>query len=124
MLNTLLRDRTEDETELSVKGEISKNYALIDYAFLQKLDSSISEEKDPDKVARMTEVREAVNAEMASRMQLAAEAMKEIVQAPNPIVMEGKIVGLARKGRRYFSTFPDWPRNCVRVTLQFLLVDC
>jgi hypothetical protein len=99
MLNTLLRDRTEDETELSVSGEISKNYALIDYAFLQKLDASISEEKDPDKVARMTEVREAVNAEMASRMQLAAEAMKEIVQAPNPIVMEGKIVGLARKGR-------------------------
>jgi hypothetical protein len=36
---------------------------------------------------------------MASRMQSAAEGLRDILQSPTPVVMEGKIAGLARQGR-------------------------
>jgi hypothetical protein len=94
MLTTMLKAETKD-----LKGEISKNYLLIDYAFMQKLDKSLAEEQDQEKLTRLTEIKEAVNTEMASRMQQAAEALKDIVQSPTPVVMEGKIAGLARQGR-------------------------
>ena len=92
MLTTLLK------TNESIAGQISANYGLIDYAFLQRLDEAVAEGK-PDMKERLEEIKGAVNAEMASRMQAAAEAMRDLVTSPTPIVMEGKIAALARQGR-------------------------
>ena len=36
---------------------------------------------------------------MATRMQQAAEALKEVLTSPTPVIMEGKIAGFARQGR-------------------------
>jgi hypothetical protein len=52
-----------------------------------------------DDLPRLEEIKEACNAEMASRMQQAAEALKEVLTSPTPVIMEGKIAGLARQGR-------------------------
>ena len=92
MLSTLLK------TEKPIKGEISANYAMVDYQFLQKLEDAIAEGKDENKV-RLAEIKEAVNEEMASRMQAAAEALRDVLTSPTPVIMEGKIAGLARQGR-------------------------
>jgi len=91
MLSALLK------TEKSVKSEISTNYAMVDYGFLQRLDELIA--TGGDDLPRLEEIKEACNAEMASRMQQAAEALKEVLTSPTPVIMEGKIAGLARQGR-------------------------
>jgi hypothetical protein len=93
MLDTLIK------TEQNIPEEISKNYKLVDYGFMQKLDAGLEAEEDPERKSRMAEIKEAVNAEMMKRMQSAAEAMKDVIQSPTPVVMEGKIAGLARQGR-------------------------
>ena len=92
MLSTLL------STQENVASQISANYAMIDYAFLQRLDEAIDEGK-PELVERLAEIKSAVNEEMATRMQAAAQAMKDLVTSPTPVVMEGKIAALARQGR-------------------------
>merc|ERR1719272_1901068 len=46
-----------------------------------------------------TEIQEAVNSEMAARMQSAMATLKEIIQSPTAIIMEGKVAGLARQGK-------------------------
>lgn len=92
MMTTLLK------TEESIKTQISQNYPMFDYAFLQKLDEAIAE-NNPDTKPRLEEIKLAINEEMASRMQQAAEALKEVLTSPTPIIMEGKIAGYARQGR-------------------------
>jgi len=92
MLSTLLK------TEKPVAQEISANYAMVDYAFLQKLEEAIAND-DPEQKERLSVIKEAVNEEMAKRMQQAAEALREVLQSPTPVIMEGKIAGLARQGR-------------------------
>ena len=91
MLSTLLK------TNESIAAQISANYAMVDYAFLQRLEEVIAE--GTEDTARVMEIKEAVTAEMSNRMQAAAEAMKDLVQSPTPVVMEGKMAGLARQGR-------------------------
>jgi len=91
MLSTLL------QTDENLQSQISANYAMVDYAFLQRLEEVIAE--GTEDTARVMEIKEAVTAEMSNRMQAAAEAMKDLVQSPTPVVMEGKMAGLARQGR-------------------------
>lgn len=122
MLSTLLK------TEKSIKGEISANYAMVDYGFLQRLcaharalvsapprgplaateiscgvpcaccsDEAIA--KGGDDLERLTEIKAACNEEMAQRMNAAAEALREVLTSPTPVIMEGKIAGYARQGR-------------------------
>ena len=86
------------KTNESIKSQISANYAMIDYGFLQRLDQQIADNK-PENAERLAEVKEAVNNEMATRMQAAAEALREVLTSPTPVIMEGKIVGFARQGR-------------------------
>jgi len=93
----LMLSRLLNTTE-SVPNQISANYPMIDYAFLQRLDELEAEGK-PELAERLAEIRKAINKEMAARMQAAAEAMKDLVQSPTPVIMEGKIAGLARQGR-------------------------
>lgn len=62
MLKTLL------ETENDLAEEISTNYAMIDYGFLQRLEQTTSSD-DPAIKERAAAVQNAVNAEMAKRMQ-------------------------------------------------------
>lgn len=85
-------------TEESIPAQISANYAMVDYGFLQRLDARIAK-NDPDETDRLTEVRDACNAEMANRMQAAAEALRDVLSSPTPVIMEGKIAGFARQGR-------------------------
>merc|ERR1719217_108454 len=85
-------------TEESIPAQISANYAMVDYGFLQRLDARIAK-NDPDEIDRLTEVRDACNAEMANRMQAAAEALRDVLSSPTPVIMEGKIAGFARQGR-------------------------
>ena len=92
MLSTLLT------TKENLRSQISANYAIVDYAFLERLEEAIAN-GDPELQPRLVEIKEAVNEEMASRMQAAAQAMKDLVQSPTPVIMEGKITGLARQGR-------------------------
>ena len=91
MLSTLLK------TENPIKQEISANYAMVDYAFLQRLDECIA--AGDDKAAKALEIKEAVNAEMSSRMQGAAAVMKDIFSSQTAVIMEGKVAGFARQGR-------------------------
>ena len=124
MLSTLLK------TNNSISSEISANYAMVDYGFLQRLyaprthaitksrscthtlpnlfsrvcfihhrDEAIAAPDDEAHLPRLTSIKEAVNAEMATRMQQAAEALKEVLTSPTPVIMEGKIAGFARQGR-------------------------
>jgi len=92
MLSTLLK------TNESISAQISANYAMIDYGFLQRLDARLAE-SNPEEVTRLSEVKEACNTEMASRMTAAAEALRDVLSSPTPVVMEGKIAGFARQGR-------------------------
>ena len=92
MMRTLL------ETENSIASEISSNYNMIDYAFLQRLEESMKTAEGEQK-ARMVEIQEAVNSEMATRMQTAMATLKDIIQSPSAIIMEGKVAGLARQGK-------------------------
>lgn len=85
-------------TNESITAQISANYAMVDYGFLQRLDAQLAE-GDAAKVPRLTEVKEACAAEMANRMQQAAEALRDVLSSPTPVVMEGKIAGFARQGR-------------------------
>lgn len=91
MIDTLLNPN------VSVVSQIGANYAMIDYGFLQKLDEKIG--AGGESVARLTEVKDACNAEMAKRMTAAAEALRDVLTSPTPVIMEGKIAGLARQGR-------------------------
>jgi hypothetical protein len=93
MLETFLK------SERTFTDEVSKNYQMMDYGFMQKLEAAIGKEKDTETLTKLNEIKEAVSAEMATRMQDAANAMKDIIQSPSPVVMEGKIKGLARQGR-------------------------
>lgn len=86
------------KTNESIKSQIAANYALIDYGFLQRLDKQIAEDHAETR-ERLHEVKEAVNAEMATRMQAAAEALREVLTSQTPVIMEGKIAGFARQGR-------------------------
>jgi hypothetical protein len=92
MLSTLLK------TNESIAGQIAANYAMVDYAFLERLEAALAE-GDAATAARLREIKEAVTDEMSRRMGAAAEAMRDLVQSPTAIVMEGKIAGLARQGR-------------------------
>merc|ERR1719460_2664673 len=71
---------------------------MVDYLFLEQLDGRILEAEGEDK-KRLEEAKSAISSEMAKRMQAAAEAMKDLVQSPTPVIMEGKVAGLARSGR-------------------------
>jgi len=92
MLKTLL------ETENKLEDEVSTNYALFDYGFLQKLDLATADADDVI-AKRATEVKAVFNEEMVKRMQTAAETLKEIFTSPTPVIMDGKIAGLARQGK-------------------------
>lgn len=85
-------------TNESLPAQISANYAMVDYGFLQRLDARLAEGK-AEEVARLAEVKEACAAVMASRMQEAAEALRDVLSSPTPVIMEGKIAGFARQGR-------------------------
>ena len=91
MLSTLFK------TENPIAQEISANYAMVDYGFLTRLDQIIAD--GGENAVKANEIKEAVNAEMATRMQAAAEVMKDIFASPTPVIMEGKVAGLARQGR-------------------------
>jgi len=91
MLSTLLK------TNNSIASEISKNYAMVDYAFLKRLDEKIA--KGGEMLPKLQEIKESVNAEMASRMQTAAATLRDVLQSPTPVIMEGKIAGFARQGK-------------------------
>lgn len=86
------------KTNESIKSQISANYAMIDYGFLQRLDDQIAK-NDPKTAGRLAEVKEAVNSEMATRMQAAAEALRDVLTSQTPVIMEGKIAAFARQGR-------------------------
>ena len=134
MLSTLLK------TNNSISSEISANYAMVDYDFLQRLyaprthaitksrscthtlpnlfsrvcfihhrDEAIAAPDDEAHLPRLTSIKEAVNAEMATRMQQAAEALKEVLTSPTPVIMEGKIAGFARQGRIRINLHPISP---------------
>ncbi|KAL1519927.1 hypothetical protein AB1Y20_023415 [Prymnesium parvum] len=92
MLKTLL------QTQNKLEEEISTHYALIDYAFLQRLEQATA---DPDEAvrARAEAIKAAVTQEMAKRMQTAAQTLREIFASPTPVIMDGKIAGLARSGK-------------------------
>ena len=49
--------------------------------------------------ARVTEIKDAVNNEMRTRIEAATVTFKDIVQSPSAIIMEGKIAGLSRQGK-------------------------
>jgi len=86
------------ETDNKIADEVSANYAMIDYAFLGRLEEATKDE-DEKVQARAVEIKEAVNEEMAARMQTAAESLKDIFTSPTPVIMDGKIAGLARAGK-------------------------
>lgn len=90
--------RTLMETENNIASEIGSNYAMIDYGFLQRLEEEMTTAEGKEK-DRLTEIQEAVNSEMAARMQSAMATLKEIIQSPTAIIMEGKVAGLARQGK-------------------------
>lgn len=92
MLSTLLN------TNENLEAQISANYAMVDYAFLQRLEELIGQGNE-ENIERLRDIKTAVNSEMAKRMTAAAQAMKDLVTSPTPIVMEGKIAALARQGR-------------------------
>ena len=86
------------ETNKSIADEVSTNYHMVDYDFLQKLNEE-AETAEADKQERIKEVQEAVNAEMAKRVTEAMGTLKDILTSPSPIIMEGKVAGLARQGK-------------------------
>jgi len=86
------------EKEGIITKEVEKVYPMVDFKFLKELDKRIEKAEGED-LARLKETKTAINAEMAKRMQAAAEAMKDLVQSPTPVIMEGKVAGLARSGR-------------------------
>merc|ERR1719359_331379 len=86
------------EKEGVITKEVEKIYPMVDFKFLKELDERIEKAEGED-LARLKEAKTAINAEMAKRMQAAAEAMKDLVQSPTPVIMEGKVAGLARSGR-------------------------
>ncbi|KAL3910162.1 MAG: hypothetical protein SGPRY_009158 [Prymnesium sp.] len=92
MIKTLL------QTENSLADEVSTHYAMFDFAFLERLDAA-AKDADPAVSTRAKEIKEAVNAEMASRIQTAAATLKDIFSSPTPVIMDGKIAGLARTGK-------------------------
>lgn len=87
------------ETNSSVADQISASYHMVDYAFLQKLDQRAESETDEKVSARVTEIKDAVNNEMKTRIEAATVTFKDIVQSPSAIIMEGKIAGLSRQGK-------------------------
>ncbi len=92
MMNTLL------QTEADIPGQISANYKLIDYGFLQRLGERIAKQ-DPKEAERLAVIQTACNDEMGRRMQEAAQSLKDILSSPTAVVMEGKMAGLARQGK-------------------------
>lgn len=86
------------ETENDLDQEVSSNYAMIDYGFMQRLETKVTD-TDPAVAKRAVAIKEAVNAEMAKRMQTATETLKDIFTSPTPVIMDGKIAGLARAGK-------------------------
>ena len=86
------------DTEKSIADEVSNNYAMFDYEFMQRLEASISSAEGAE-AERLLEVRSAVNAEMGKRMATAAETLKEVLTSPSAVVMEGRMAGLARQGK-------------------------
>ena len=52
------------------------------------VESAIAED-NPDTKPKLVEIQEAVNEEMATRMQQAAEALREVLTSPTPVIMEG-----------------------------------
>ena len=94
MLKTLI------QTNESIAGQISANYAMVDYAFMQRLDAALADtSNDAALNARLTEIKQATNEEMAMRMQTAAETLRDILTSPSAVVMEGKLNGLVRQGK-------------------------
>ena len=86
------------ETENSITSEIQNNYEMIDYGFLQMLDERINS-SDGEEKEKLEAVKVACTTEMSNRVKAAAEALQDILQSPTPVVMEGKIAGLARQGK-------------------------
>merc|ERR1719399_1102170 len=81
LFDSLLKAQEGDITK-----EIEKVYAMVDYHFLKELDERIFHAKDED-LAKLQEAKEAINAEMAKRMQQAAEVFKDLVQSPTPVIL-------------------------------------
>jgi len=92
MFKTLL------ETENDLGDEICKNYAMVDYRFLQELDTRIAH-ADAHTVERLEAVKTAVTGEMQKRMSEAAGTLREILSSPTPVVMDGRMASLARQGK-------------------------
>jgi len=86
------------ETNNSLTDEISTHYHMVDYGFLQNLEKARETATD-DKLARIEKIKDAVNTEMRLRIETATKTLKDIVQSPSPVIMEGKIAGLARQGK-------------------------
>jgi len=88
------------ETNSSVADEVSLNYNLVDYQFLQLLEKRIREAgESTDEYKRLVEVKTVINEEMANRMNAAAQSLREVLNSSTAVIMEGKIVALARKGK-------------------------
>lgn len=92
MLKTLLT------TEEEIADQISANYAMVDYEFLQQLETRKAEGKE-DEVARLAAIKEAVTKEMARRMEEATDTLRSILSSPSLVVMDGKMAGLVRQGK-------------------------
>ena len=92
MLKTLMA------TEENVADQISANYAMVDYNFLQQLDGRLAEGK-AEEAARLTAIKDAVAKEMARRMEEATDTLRSILASPSLVVMDGKMAGLVRQGK-------------------------
>jgi len=94
MFKTLL------ETEKKIPDEVSKNYALFDYGFMQRLEKlQAGVAPGSADATRLAEVATALQNEMGRRMSEAAVTLRNVLQSPSAIVMEGKMAGLARQGK-------------------------
>jgi hypothetical protein len=92
--------KTLFDTENKISDEVTKNYALFDYGFMQRLEVMRAEAAPGSaEAARLAEVAEALSHEMSRRMAEAAETLRAVLQSPSAIVMEGKMTGLARQGK-------------------------
>lgn len=86
-------------TENDLEKEVQNNYDLFDYGFLQMLDKRVKEGDDDPEIEKLKSIQKCIAKEMGFRMNQAAELLKEVFKAPNPLVMQAKITSLAREGK-------------------------
>lgn len=92
--------KTLFDTENKISDEVTKNYALFDYGFMQRLEAMRAVATPGSaEAARLAEVADALSNEMSRRMGEAAETLRAVLQSPSAVVMEGKMTGLARQGK-------------------------